>query len=322
MKNLFVLSMIALMLGSCVSQRKYDELLATNKSLENRVDRLEKVKQAYDKLVVDHEALESERDRLAREKSELERRAASLRENLEKLNAEYGSLLSQNEVLLASATEERQTLVEELGKKENEIALKERSLARLQRDLDEKENALNKLQASLEERETRINELNDQINAQREILDNVMAGIEQALMGFSDADLTVTQKDGRVYISLSQQLLFEVGSDRIDAKGRDAITKLAEVLNANPDIAITVEGHTDSDGSAERNWDLSVSRATSVVKILTRANVEPTRITASGRALYDPVAPNDTPENKALNRRTEIILSPDLSKLFELVQRD
>ncbi len=322
MKNLFILSMIALMLGSCVSQRKYDELLATNKSLENRVDRLEKVKQAYDKLVVDHEALESERDRLARDKSELERRAANLRENLDKLNAEYESLLSQNEVLLASATEERQALVEELGKKENEIAQKEWSLERLQRDLDEKEKDLNKLQASLEEREARINELNDQINAQRDILDNVMAGIEQALMGFSDADLTVTQKDGRVYISLSQQLLFEVGSDRIDAKGRDAINKLAEVLNVNPDIAITVEGHTDSDGSAERNWDLSVSRATSVVKILTRAGVDPTRITASGRALYDPVAPNDSPENKALNRRTEIILSPDLSKLFELVQRD
>ncbi len=322
MKNLFILSMIALMLGSYVSQRKYDELLATNKSLENRVDRLEKVKQAYDKLVVDHEALESERDRLARDKSELERRAANLRENLDKLNAEYESLLSQNEVLLASATEERQALVEELGKKENEIAQKEWSLERLQRDLDEKEKDLNKLQASLEEREARINELNDQINAQRDILDNVMAGIEQALMGFSDADLTVTQKDGRVYISLSQQLLFEVGSDRIDAKGRDAINKLAEVLNVNPDIAITVEGHTDSDGSAERNWDLSVSRATSVVKILTRAGVDPTRITASGRALYDPVAPNDSPENKALNRRTEIILSPDLSKLFELVQRD
>jgi chemotaxis protein MotB len=322
MKNFLLLSMIALMLGSCVSQRKYDELLSKNKSLETRVDRLEQVRNAYDQLVEEHRALEGERDRLEKDRSDLQQRATSLRSNLDALNEEYDKLMRQNEVLLASATEERQALVEELGKKENEIAQKERSLERLQRDLDEKEKDLNNLQASLEEREARINELNDQINAQRDILDNVMAGIKQALMGFSDSDLTVTQKDGRVYISLSQQLLFAVGSDVIDAKGRDAITKLAEVLNANPDIDITVEGHTDSDGSADRNWDLSVSRATSVVKILTRAGVDPERITASGRAFYDPVAPNDSPANKALNRRTEVILSPDLTKLFELVQRD
>ncbi|TVR80421.1 MAG: hypothetical protein EA409_08305 [Saprospirales bacterium] len=320
MKNFLLLSMIALMLGSCVSQRKYDDLLAQNKRLENRIDRLEQVRQSYDQLVVEHSNLEQQHRSVSAERAELETRAGNLRSSLDDLNREYEELVNQNRMLLSSATEERQTLVEELGRKENEIAQKERRLERLERDLEAKEKNLNELQASLQEREARINELNDQINAQREILDNVMAGINQALLGFSDTDITVTQKDGRVYISMSQELLFAKGSDVIDAKGRGAVIQLAEVLNANPDIAITVEGHTDSDGSADRNWDLSVSRATAVVKILTRAGINPKRITAAGRALYHPVAPNDTEVNKALNRRTEIILSPDLSKLYDLIQ--
>lgn len=320
MKNTLFLVLGILLLSSCVSQRKFDELLAQNKRLENRIDRLEQVRQSYDQLVVEHSNLENQHRVVSGERAELETRAGNLRNSLDELNREYEELVNQNRMLLSTATEERQALVEELGRKENEIAQKERRLERLERELEAKEKNLNELQASLQEREARINELNEQIYAQREILDNVMAGINQALLGFSDTDITVTQKDGRVYISMSQELLFAKGSDVIDAKGRSAVIQLAEVLNANPDIAITVEGHTDSDGSADRNWDLSVSRATAVVKILTRAGVDPKRITAAGRALYHPVAPNDTEANKALNRRTEIILSPDLSKLYDLIQ--
>ena len=318
-RNFFFLFIGFLLLSSCVSQKKYDELLSANKRLENRIDRLEEVRKSYDQLVGEHNQLNRERESLLKDKAGLEQQVAGLRQAKNELQTEYDEILNQNRNILASATEDRQALIEELGKKENEIAQTERRLNRLETELNEKENRLNELQESLEEREKRINELTSQINAQQDALNDLMAGLNNALLGFSDAELSVSKKNGRVYVSLSQELLFAVGSDVIDAKGREAIITLAEVLNQNPDMAITVEGHTDSDGSADRNWDLSVSRATSVVKILTRAGVDPKRITASGRALYDPVAPNDSPANKALNRRTEIILSPDFERLYQLI---
>ncbi len=318
-KNIFFLIIGFLLLSSCVSQKKYDELLATNKRLETRIDRLEEVRKSYDQLVGEHNQLNRERESLLKDKAGLEQQISGLRQANDELQAEYDDLLNQNRNILASATEDRQSLIEELGKKENEIAQTERRLTRLETELNEKENRLNELQASLEEREKRINELTSQINAQQDALNDLMAGLNNALLGFSDAELSVSKKNGRVYVSLSQELLFAVGSDVIDAKGREAIITLAEVLKQNPDVAINVEGHTDSDGSADRNWDLSVSRATAVVKILTRSGVDPKRITASGRALYDPVAPNDSPANKALNRRTEIILSPDFERLYQLI---
>src|SRR5699024_8631452 len=130
------------------------------------------------------------------------------------------------------------------------------------------------------------------------------------------------QKNGKVYVSLSQNLLFATGSDRLDPKGVDAIKKLAEVLKNHEKIDIVVEGHTDDVGSVNRNWQLSTERALSVLKVLQDNQVNPDRLTASGRAFYAPVAPNDSDNNRALNRRTEIILSPDLSNLFKLVDEN
>lgn len=320
MKKYFLFGLSIMLLSSCVSQRKYDELLMKNKSMENRIDRLEEVRSAYDQLVLDQKEMEQKYQKEKAEKEELQSRYSNLNSNLDALNEEYNTLLNQNKVLLASATEERQAMVEELAAKENEIAQKEKNLEKLQQELAQKQEDLNKLQSSLMEREERITELNDQINSQRDYMNNLTAGIKNALMSFSDSDLTVTQREGRIYVSLSQQLLFAKGSDLIDSKGREAIIMLADVLKQNPDLEITVEGHTDSDGSTDRNWDLSVTRATSVVKILTKAGVNPERISAAGRAFFDPVVPNDNEANKSKNRRTEIILSPDLGKLYELIQ--
>jgi chemotaxis protein MotB len=316
--GLFLISVL-LVLSSCVSQKKYDDLLASNKRLENRIERLEEVRKSYDALVGEHQQLSRERESLLQEKANLEQHLNGLKNANAELQAEYDEVLNQNRNILASATQDRQSLIEELGKKENEIAQTERRLGRLESELNHKEASLEELQRSLKEREKRINELTSQINAQQNALNDLMVGLNSALLGFSDSELSVSKKNGRVYVSLSQELLFAVGSDVIDSKGREAIIKLAEVLKQNPDVAINVEGHTDSDGSADRNWDLSVSRATAVVKILTRSGVDPKRITASGRALYDPVAPNDSPTNKSLNRRTEIILSPDFEKLYQLI---
>ena len=319
--NFFIWLLLAsLTLGSCVSQKKYDELLADNKRLENRVDRLEEVRKSYDQLVEETNELRRDCDRVKREKTALREQHRNLTASSEQLQKEYDALLEENRNLLSSASEDRKALIEEIARKQTALSDTERRLNRLEIDLEQREKDLNNLQQSIAEREERINELNQQLNVQRDALDDIMQGMKQALLGFSDSELTVTEKNGRIYVSLSQELLFEKGSDRIDAKGRDAIVKVGEVLKGKSDIDIKVEGHTDSDGSADRNWDLSASRATAVVKILTRAGVDPHRVTAAGRAYFDPVAPNDTEANKSLNRRTEIILSPDLSKLYDMIR--
>jgi chemotaxis protein MotB len=121
-------------------------------------------------------------------------------------------------------------------------------------------------------------------------------------------------------VSLSQNLLFKTNSDKIDNNGQLAIRTLAQVLTQNPDIEITVEGHTDSDGTADYNWDLSTARATSVVKLLASSGVDPKRITAAGRSMFQPVVENNSPENKSRNRRVDIILSPRLDQLFQIIR--
>ena len=159
------------------------------------------------------------------------------------------------------------------------------------------------------------------LESQQAKINALRVKINQALHSFTDSDLTVSEKDGKIYVSLSHNLLFATGSSNIDWKGKKAIIQLAEVLNANPEIEIEVEGHTDSTGGAAQNWDLSVRRATSVVNVLTGQKVDPKRITASGRALYDPVDSNATAAGQAKNRRTEIILSPKLDELYKIINQ-
>lgn len=147
----------------------------------------------------------------------------------------------------------------------------------------------------------------------------------EALGGFSANELTVSQKNGKVYVSLSESLLFPSGSAVVNEKGKEALSKLAAVLVLNPDIAINIEGHTDSIPirlKYEDNWALSTARATSIVRILVNDyKVDPRNVVASGHSMYDPVATNSTPEGRAQNRRTEIILSPKLDELYNLINQ-
>jgi len=167
--------------------------------------------------------------------------------------------------------------------------------------------------------ERQVQNLNNLLAQKENRLKQLRSNVNQALLGFSDADLSVSERNGKIYVSLSQNLLFASNSTSIDWKGKKAIRSLAEVLNQNQDINIIVEGHTDSEGSPQKNWDLSVGRATSVAKVLSDAKVDPKRITASGRSFYYPIASNSTKEGKAKNRRTEIILSPQLDQLYRII---
>ena len=184
---------------------------------------------------------------------------------------------------------------------------------------------LNQKKNELNERECTINELQQMINAQNEKVRKLLSSVKDALLGFSSDELTVREKDGKVYVAMSDKLLFQSGSARLDKRGEEALGKLAEVLNKQTDIDVFIEGHTDNKPintvQFKDNWDLSVIRATSVVRILIKNyNVNPLQIQPSGRGEYMPVDDNETAEGRSKNRRTEIIMAPKLDKLFQMLQ--
>lgn len=178
---------------------------------------------------------------------------------------------------------------------------------------------------SLAEQQQKLEQLQNLLDQQKQRAEELRKRMTDALVGFNASDLSITQKNGKVYVSLSENLLFPSGSAVVNPKGKEALSKLAGVLNANPDISVNIEGHTDSIPIRVRypdNWALSVARATAIVRILVNDyKVDPVRVIASGHSLFDPVDTNSTPEGRARNRRTEIILSPKLDELYKLLEQ-
>lgn len=214
----------------------------------------------------------------------------------------------------------------------NDTALLKKSIRNYQTMLANNQTENKKLNSSLaekikelQEREQTIAQLQGMIEAQQQKVKDLLASVKDALLGFSSEDLTVTEKDGKVYVSLSDKLLFESGKAIVNQQGKVALGKLAEVLNKQTEIDVYIEGHTDNvpihTAVFQDNWDLSVIRATSVVRILTETySVNPLQIQPCGRGEFKPVDTNESAEGRAHNRRTEIIMAPRLDKLLQLLQ--
>ncbi|MFD2515567.1 OmpA family protein [Pontibacter locisalis] len=270
---------------SCVvSKKKYDDLLARKNALE-----------------IDKSNLEREKLTLEEQKALLEKEKANLqdeRAQLEQQKLEY-------EKSLAQALKEGKTLGENLNMSKSQIE-------RLNADLKAREQRLAELQRILDEKEKAVANLRNRVS--------------NALLGFNDKDLTINVRNGKVYVSLAEQLLFNSGSTKVDPKGEDALRKLASVLKDQKDVNVLVEGHTDDVPIAKGtvgmsdNWDLSVLRATEITRILTNAGVDPQRVTPSGRSKYVPLDEAKTKEARQKNRRTEIILTPKLDELFQILE--
>ncbi|MHA4806510.1 OmpA/MotB family protein [Flavitalea flava] len=196
----------------------------------------------------------------------------------------------------------------------------------LSNDAANKQSQLNKSQQELASQQRRLEQLQALMDQQKNATRAIRKKMSDALVGFNSNELTVAIKNGKVYVSLQENLLFPSGSAVVNPKGKEALGKLAEVLNSNPEITVNIEGHTDSipiRGRYKDNWDLSTARSASIVRILTiDYKVDPVRVIASGHSQYDPVQTNSTPEGRAQNRRTEIILSPKLDELFKLLESD
>jgi chemotaxis protein MotB len=183
---------------------------------------------------------------------------------------------------------------------------------------------LSKSKQDLISQQAKLEHLQELMDKQKKAIEDIRQKMTNALVGFNSNELSVSIKNGKVYVSLQENLLFPSGSAVVNPKGKEALSKLATVLNQNPDITVDIEGHTDSipiHAKYQDNWDLSLARAASIVRILTGDyKVDPTRVIASGHSQYDPVQPNSTPEGRQLNRRTDIILSPRLDELYKLLQ--
>lgn len=229
---------------------------------------------------------------------------ANQNNNIQKLEKQYNDLTNDN---LSQSEQFSSTLKQ----KSDELKLKSEELSNQEKLLVEREKALSDMKKVVARQDSITKRLND-------ILRN-------ALLSFKSDELSVEVKNGKVYVSMSDKLLFKSGSAAIETKGIDAIKVLADVLNKNSDIDILVEGHTDNipikTAIYGDNWDLSVARATSIVRILTdNYKITPTRLTASGKGEFSPKASNATPEGRAGNRRTEIILSPKLDEIMKLLK--
>ncbi|HXB44444.1 MAG TPA: OmpA family protein [Puia sp.] len=247
-----------------------------------------------------------------------------------KYNASQSALQSarNDSASLAGKVNELQSTVAMLKQQISDLNSKVSDLSNkagiLSTDAANKQSLLSKSQLELANQQKRLEQLQALMDQQKKAIDEIRKKMADALVGFNSNELSVAIKNGKVYVSLQENLLFPSGSAVVNPKGKEALGKLAEVLNANLDITVDIEGHTDSIPIRTKykdNWDLSTARAGSIVRILTSDyKVDPVRIIASGHSQYDPVQTNSTAEGRALNRRTEIILSPKLDELFKLLE--
>ena len=298
----------------------YSQILGSvDNILENTADIQKKAthytKYAYNVLDKNTQYLTELNDdvfRLSLRSSTLENDTIILGKELRRKSRAYDDLRSSYEVLMKnnSTTMAKQA-------KEN-IILMER-LGQLEVDLEERESAI-------KSREQDVANLNQLLKQKDANLTKLKSNVAKALLGFKGEGLSVEQRNGKLYVSLENSLLFPSGSWDVNSNGEKAITELSKVLSSQTDLQILVEGHTDnvpyvSEGMVKDNWDLSVMRATSIVKILTNnKGLNALNITAAGRGPYNPLLDNDSPENRAVNRRIEIILSPNIDALLNLLE--
>lgn len=282
-----------------------------NRELEARIDALQKETQSI-------------RENIAQVKIERDKAL----DDYNKISAQYSELQNAHEDLVKGNVRETQKLFSELQAAQKNLQEKEDLLKQLSSNLDARKASLDELNFELEKKNTRLAELEKILDTQKKIAQDLKNRVSEALLGFENNGLTVSQRDGKVYVSLDEKLLFKSASWDIDANGRNALRKLAGVLEKNPDIQIMIEGHTDNvpynpgNSQLKDNWDLSVKRATTVVRtLLEGSKIDPKRLTASGRSEYLPIDGANSAEARTKNRRTEIILTPDLSELYRLINK-
>lgn len=312
---IFTLVSSSILLTSCVSSKvykdlegKYNELEQQNRALTADLQDATQKQAAYveelEELRVRCDAVTAERNRLQKEYQ-----ATSTAYN--KLIDSYDALEANSSSALAENSRRNRELLTELDAKEKSLAAEKARLEKLQEDLAARSERINELEGMIAAKDAKMNALKNSLS--------------KALTNFEGKGLTVEQRDGKVYVSMENKLLFNSGSWAVGAEGTQAVLQLGSVLAENPDIAVLIEGHTDDvpyngSGQLQDNWDLSTKRATSIVQILKQnPSIDPQNLTAAGRGEYVPVATNESAEGRAKNRRIEVILTPKLDEISKLL---
>jgi chemotaxis protein MotB len=319
-----------LLVSSCVPTQKYREMESKKTQLgDERNDLFAR----NEKLNVDNLEMKSKIATLESELKDVQTEQEGVQEEYDKLKSvydelsrRYDDLKKSQDALLQGHDRETRRLLTELQSAQKDLMLKEDRLKELEENAAQKMVDLEHLRAELEERNQRMVELEQVLNQKDAQMKALKDAISDALYGFEKEGLSVYTKNGMLYVSMQEKLLFQTGSIEVDPRGVEALKKLAGVLEQNPDINIAVEGHTDdvpvhTNPSYADNWDLSVKRATSIVRIiLNNSSIDPTRLVASGRGEFLPIDRAKTAEARRKNRRTEIILTPRLDELYDLLQ--
>lgn len=324
-KSLIYTIGLALFLGSCVSKKKFDSLTEEKNSLSKDNQKLlERIDSLGFQTIDLKTQLESSRkvaDALRKDSVECAEQIALLKKNNKEQSARMADLVKSSETSLAANQNENARLAAKLRSTETQLAQKAKNLEERESETARLAKELSATRKDLEAREKKLKELETVLNRKDSVVNALQRTVTKALTGFTGSGLNVTKKNGKIYVSLSEQLLFASGSRQVEARGKQALKELAKVLENNTDINVMVEGHTDDVGETYYNWDLSVERATSIVRILTEGTkIDPLRITAAGRGKYSPIDPAKTPEARSKNRRTEIILTPQLDDLFSIIE--
>jgi len=302
-------------LESCVSPKIYKDLEAKYADLkeENRKLSTDNESLLNTKNTAENELkqLNSAYDEAVTERDKLQADYNATKANLENLKSSYDALEKNSSTAIAANSQKNRELLAQLEAKEQALSAEITRLEQLKKEL--------------EIRSSRVAELEQVIAAKDAAMTKLKNAISSALTDFEGKGLTVEQRDGKVYVSMENKLLFSSGSWAVGSEGRRAVQQLGSVLGDNPDIAVLIEGHTDNvpykgNGTLTSNWDLSTKRATSIVNILREnSNINPENLTAAGRGEFAPVASNDSPQGKAKNRRIEVILTPKLDELSKLL---
>jgi chemotaxis protein MotB len=337
-KSIFIYSAISftLLLGSCVPARQFDELKSAREKCDTELAELKSRQETYTarekELNIRVEELSKQVKNLSNDTSSLGLSLRRLTSSYDKLNSTYDQLMAKNEQLMRGKEEDNRKLMgqyqltqEELIKKEDQLKLAERDLEKRKTEVERLSADLKIFEKNLNEKEYRVRELESVLAKKDSTVKSLKAKVSEALRGFQDNGLTVEMKNGKVYISLEERLLFASGSTVVDTRGVEALKDLAKVLEREKDIHVLIEGHTDNvpikSASIKDNWDLSVLRATSIVRIITtHSKVDPRRLTAAGRGEYFPIDKANSADARKKNRRTEIILTPKLDELFRILE--
>jgi len=306
------------LVASCVSPKvykelegKYANLKKENRTLSDENETLLNAKTAAEnelkQIQIAYNEAVTERDKLQADYN-------AAKSNLDNLKASYDALEKNSSAAIAENSKKNRELLAQLEAKEQALAAENARLAKLKKELNDRSNRVAELESVIASKDAAMTALKN--------------AISRALTDFEGKGLTIEQRDGKVYVSMENKLLFSSGSWAVGAEGRRAVQQLGGVLGDNPDIAVLIEGHTDNvpykgNTQLSGNWDLSTKRATAIVNILRENNsINPENLTAAGRGEFAPIATNDTAEGKAKNRRIEVILTPKLDELSKLLNEN